>query len=182
MGMSMVCIHNGQRLTAASAYLSAKPENLSIISDTLISRVIFREKRAMGVQTISGTEFHAKCEVILCGGAINTPQLLLLSGIGPADQLRQHGIDLILDQPRVGKDLQDHCFSSLGVVLDRPNHSGVAVQSPTPMGWFKISGLTDTTECMALEKQIQQHRLRDTVSDFEIATVGLQETTKNGGH
>jgi choline dehydrogenase len=67
--------------------------------------------RATGVYVdIAGITRHARArrEVILCGGAINTPQLLMLSGIGPADHLASHGIDLVVDAPEVGENLQDH--------------------------------------------------------------------------
>jgi choline dehydrogenase-like flavoprotein len=172
MGMGTVSITpDGLRLTAASAYLRHAPANLTIVEDTLVSRVIFENKRAVGVETVSGRTYKAKCEVILSGGAINTPQLLLLSGVGPIDELSRHGIEQVQELPMVGRNLQDHCFSSMGVVLDREADTEVVSQSPSPMGWFKAANITVTPECAGLPEQIRTHRLRATVPDFEIATV-----------
>ena len=172
MGMGTVSITpDGQRLTAASAYLRDVPANLTIVGDTLVSRVIFENKRAVGVETVSGKMYRAKCEVIISGGAINTPQLLLLSGIGPAEELSQHGIEQVQELSMLGQNLQDHCFSAMGIVLDRKADTNVASQSPSPMGWFKLANITDTQECVELPEHIRTHRLRATVPDFEIATV-----------
>ena len=172
MGMGSVSITpGGQRLTAASAYLQYLPANLTIAGDTLVSRVIFENKRAVGVETTSGQIYRARCEVVLSGGAINTPQLLLLSGVGPGEEFNRHGIEQIHELPMVGQNLQDHCFSSMGVVLDRKPDTKVVSQSPSPMGWFKAENVTDTRECIELPEHIRTHRLRAKVPDFEIATV-----------
>jgi choline dehydrogenase-like flavoprotein len=172
MGMGTVSITSeGQRLTAASAYLQHVPANLSIVTDTPVSRVVFEGKRAVGVATISGPTYRAKREVILSGGAVNTPQLLLLSGVGPAEELSRHGIEQVCELPMVGQNLQDHCFSSMGVVLDRRADVEVVSQSPSPMGWFKLPRITDMPECVNLPEHVREHRLRATVPDFEIATV-----------
>jgi choline dehydrogenase-like flavoprotein len=172
MGMSTVSITpDGQRLTAASAYLRHVPTNLAIAGDTLVTRVIFEDKRAIGVETVSGKTYKAKCEIILSGGAINTPQLLLLSGVGPSDELSRHGIEQVQDLPMVGQNLQDHCFSAMGIVIDRKADTNVLSQSPSPMGWFKLASVNETRECAELPQQVRTHRLRATVPDFEIATV-----------
>jgi choline dehydrogenase-like flavoprotein len=179
MGMSTVSITpDGQRLTAASAYLRHVPTNLVIAGDTLIRRVIFKDKRAVGVQTVSGKTYKAKCEIILSGGAINTPQLLLLSGVGPSDELSRHGIEQVQDLPMVGQNLQDHCFSAMGIVLDRKADTNVVSQSPSPMGWFKLMSVDETQECVELTEQVRTHRLRATVPDFEIATVRDHHTPR----
>lgn len=172
MGMGTVSItSDGRRLTAADAYLQHVPSNLEIAASTTIRRVIMENKRAIGVETVSGKTYRAKCEVILSGGAINTPQHLLLSGVGPADELNRHGIKQVQDLPMVGQNLQDHCFSAMGIVLDREADPNVASQSPSPMGWFKLPNVADTQECIGLPEKIRKHRLRATVPDFEIATV-----------
>lgn len=106
MGMASVCIYRGQRVTAANAYLSHKHPNLTIVTDALVAKVFFEGKRAIGVKTNDGREFMAHKEVVLSGGALNTPQILLLSGIGPADELAKHGVPVVLDLPNVGKNLQ----------------------------------------------------------------------------
>jgi choline dehydrogenase len=84
---------------------------LTIETDALVSRVLIEDGRAIGVRYLhTGVQREARIqrEVILCGGAVNSPQLLLLSGIGPAEQLREYGIDVIVDSPAVGAGLQDH--------------------------------------------------------------------------
>jgi choline dehydrogenase-like flavoprotein len=171
MGMGTVSIHEGRRLTAATTYLHRRPDNLFIESDRTVARVLFEGNRAIGVVTSCGREYHANKEVILAGGAINTPQLLLLSGVGPEDELKRHGIKAVSKLPMVGRNLQDHCFSAVGLALKKGTSTEVASQSPSPMGWFKLPELNDTPESRGLPLSIQEHRLRETVPDFEIATV-----------
>jgi choline dehydrogenase-like flavoprotein len=172
MGMGTVSIaSDGRRLTAANAYLQYVASNLTITANTTIGRVILENKRAIGVETVSGKIYRARREVILSGGAINTPQLLLLSGVGPANELGRHGIKQLRELPMVGQNLQDHCFSAMGIVLDRKADTSVVSQSPSPMGWFKLSDVAETQECIGLPEQIHKHRSRATVPDVEIATV-----------
>jgi choline dehydrogenase-like flavoprotein len=172
MGMGTVSIYKGQRLTGASTYLSDDPpDNLAIKSNALVARVLFEGEKAVGVETVAGEVYQSKLEVVLAEGALNTPQTLMLSGVGPAEELRAHGIKPLIDLPLVGRNLQDHCFSAVGVVLDRAP-SNVS-QSPSPMGWFKLSQLSDTPECQLLPEQAREHRLKGTVPDIEIATVGF---------
>ena len=103
----------GRRWSAAMAYLRpalARP-NLEVESRSLVLRVLFEGKRAIGVEYArNGNVVRARVrrEVIVAGGAINSPQILMLSGIGPADALREHGIAPIIDLPGVGENLQDH--------------------------------------------------------------------------
>ncbi|NED51179.1 choline dehydrogenase, partial [Micromonospora aurantiaca] len=76
--------------------------NLTVATDALASRVVIEDGRATGVHYEARGETHsarADAEVILSGGSVNSPQLLMLSGIGPADHLRSHGIDVIVDSP-----------------------------------------------------------------------------------
>ncbi|MBN8872136.1 MAG: GMC family oxidoreductase N-terminal domain-containing protein [Rhodospirillales bacterium] len=101
-------IAGGQRWSAARAWLSparGRP-NLRIVTGAHALRVLIENGRAIGVQTSAGV-FKAG-SVVLCGGAINSPALLMRSGIGPADHLRSHGIDVAADAPGVGRNLQDH--------------------------------------------------------------------------
>ena len=106
-------IHQGRRWSAAVAYLHparARP-NLAVRTGTLSTRVLVEHGRAVGVEYRQGGQTRvarAEREVILAGGAINSPQILLLSGIGPADHLRQVGVDVVHDLPGVGQNLQDH--------------------------------------------------------------------------
>jgi choline dehydrogenase len=106
-------VKNGQRCSAAVAYLHPVMgrANLTVETNALASRVLFEGKRAVGVAfTQHGQTRVAKAasEVILAGGAINSPQLLQLSGIGPGALLREHGVEVVQEAPGVGANLQDH--------------------------------------------------------------------------
>jgi choline dehydrogenase len=106
-------INNGRRWSAARAYLhpAMKRPNLTVRTRTLVHRVLMTGARATGVEYSHGpgaTQQVRAGEVILCGGAFNSPQLLQLSGIGNAEELRALGIKPVLDLPGVGENLQDH--------------------------------------------------------------------------
>ncbi|MEM9725165.1 MAG: GMC family oxidoreductase N-terminal domain-containing protein [Pseudomonadota bacterium] len=105
----------GRRHTTASAFL--KPAqgraNLDVWTEAMVERIIIENGRATGVALKRGgapTTVSARREVILCGGAINSPQTLMLSGIGPANRLADQGIGTIVDSPMVGENLQDHMY------------------------------------------------------------------------
>lgn len=103
----------GERCSAATAYLDPvrKRPNLSVVTGALVNRVLIENGRATGVVcSVKGKAmaYTAEREVLLAGGALNSPQLLMLSGIGPADELRRHGIAVEVDAPDVGENLQDH--------------------------------------------------------------------------
>ncbi|HET9897704.1 MAG TPA: GMC family oxidoreductase N-terminal domain-containing protein [Streptosporangiaceae bacterium] len=113
VGFYQVTQRDGRRFSAADAYLHPAEErsNLTVQTDALATSVIIEAGRAVGVRYLyRGIEqtARAEAEVILCGGAINSPQLLMLSGIGPADHLRDHGILVQADSPGVGANLSDH--------------------------------------------------------------------------
>ncbi|MCY1495896.1 Alcohol dehydrogenase [acceptor] [compost metagenome] len=104
---------DGQRCSAARAYLTPNlaRKNLRIETHAHATRILFEGKRAVGVEFIQGgvkRELRARLEVIVSSGAFNSPQLLLLSGIGPAAELQKHGIEVIHELPGVGKNLVDH--------------------------------------------------------------------------
>jgi choline dehydrogenase len=104
-------IKRGRRLSAAGAYLhpAMKRPNLTVKTRALVTRVLFEGKRAVGVEYRRGGLKQVRArEVILCGGAINSPQLLQLSGVGNAAELAELGIDVVHDLPGVGENLQDH--------------------------------------------------------------------------
>ncbi len=106
-------VHRGRRLSAARAYLHPvkKRPNLTIETLAQVTGLVTEGTRVTGVdyrRAGRGDHRVTAGEVILCGGAINTPQLLLLAGIGPADELRELGIDVVADLPGVGRNLQDH--------------------------------------------------------------------------
>ncbi len=113
VGWYQTTTRNGSRSSSAEAYL--KPvrsrKNLKVITGAIGCRVLFEGKRANGVAYAIGGQPYAEGaakEVLLCGGTLNSPQLLMLSGIGPAEHLREFGIDVRVDAPGVGANLQDH--------------------------------------------------------------------------
>jgi len=112
-GYFQLTARNGRRWSTAVGYLkeARRRPNLAVVTDALAGRVLFSGRRAVGVEYRQrGTmrTAHANAEVILCGGAFNSPQLLQLSGLGPEKILRELGIAVIADMPGVGADLQDH--------------------------------------------------------------------------
>ncbi len=120
-------IHNGERWSSSFAYLrpALKRKNLTVVSTALVSRVIFRGGRARGVETVAkrgatAEAIYAESEIILCAGAVQSPQILQLSGIGPADQIRKLGITSIVDLPGVGANMQDHLDVSIIHEMTKP--------------------------------------------------------------
>jgi len=106
-------MRQGKRASTATSYLHPVQSraNLTVWTNTLVTRVLFEGTRAVGLAYLKDgieQQVWANKEVILCGGAINSPQTLLLSGIGPANQLRALGIRVVADLPGVGINLQDH--------------------------------------------------------------------------
>ncbi|KAE9368323.1 GMC oxidoreductase [Stipitochalara longipes BDJ] len=172
MGMGSVCIYKGQRLTASSAYLSSPPPNITILPHASVAKILIKGKIATGVELVSSRRFLARKEVIVCGGALNSPQILMLSGVGPREELQKHGIPLIHELQMVGKNLQDHCFSSVGIVmkLDENSPESADQQSPTPMGWFKIPTVLSSKEHENLPKRLKSFLDMPTVPTVEIAT------------
>ncbi len=110
---------NVRRSSAAMAYIAPNRhrKNLTVRLGAQVRRLIVKNDRATGVEMMDGTQIAGSSEVLLCAGAIGSPRLLQLSGIGPADELRSLGIDVIYNQPQVGSNLQDHldlyCISEL---------------------------------------------------------------------
>src|SRR5262249_53925938 len=98
--------------------IAATRPNLKVISEAHAARVVFDGKTAKGVEYSAGpgkptSTVYANGEVLVCGGAFQSPQLLLLSGVGPAEELKKVGIDVVVDAPEVGGNLQDHLDISL---------------------------------------------------------------------
>jgi choline dehydrogenase len=133
-------IHRGRRLSAARAYLHPilrERANLAVWTNRFVTRVLLERTRAVGVEVARGLggrggvdRFFAG-EVILAGGAINTPQLLLLSGIGPADEIDALGIPALADRPGVGRNLQDH----LEVYVQYQSRRPVSMQPSATQLW-----------------------------------------------
>ena len=106
-------MRNKRRCSAAVAYLrpAMKRPNLRVVIRALAHRVLFDGRRAIGLEFAQDGVVRrvlARREVILAGGSINSPQLLQLSGVGPGELLREHGIPVVHDLPAVGENLQDH--------------------------------------------------------------------------
>ncbi|MGH3627211.1 MAG: choline dehydrogenase, partial [Sciscionella sp.] len=107
-------VHRGRRLSAARAYLHpvSHRDNLTVTTGAYVTQLLFNGKRAIGVEYHKGRGMLPAqvygAEIICCGGAINTPQLLQLSGVGNASELRALGVDVVADLPGVGENLQDH--------------------------------------------------------------------------
>ncbi|WP_432498790.1 GMC family oxidoreductase [Kineococcus gypseus] len=113
VGRYQVTCRHGRRWSTADAYLTParRRPNLVVRTGALVTRVLLERGRATGVAYLSGGAQHAvraEREVVLCGGAVNSPQLLMLSGIGPADHLREVGITPVVDLPGVGANLHNH--------------------------------------------------------------------------
>jgi choline dehydrogenase len=112
-GKMDMTIYKGRRWSAAMAYLkpAMKRPNLTVHTRALAGRILFEGRRAAGIEYAHEGKIkrvRAEREVILAGGAINSPHLLMLSGVGPADHLKQIGIPIVHDLPGVGQNLQDH--------------------------------------------------------------------------
>lgn len=111
----------GRRHNTERGYLdrARSRKNLTVLTEAHVTRVRFEGKRASGITYFKGDatrEVSAEREVILCAGAINSPQLLMLSGIGPAKHLREHGIEVVADLPAVGSNLADHLRVGFGAL------------------------------------------------------------------
>ena len=120
---TMVSQRRGARSSTASAYLkpARRRRNLTVRAGAQVTRVLFDGRRATGVEYLFDGRTRtaaARREVVLSGGTVNTPQLLMLSGIGPADHLRHNGIDVLADRPEVGRNLRDHLISGHIVRVD----------------------------------------------------------------
>ncbi len=136
-GFYQVTQKDGQRWSTAAAFLrpAMHRPNLTIRTAAQATRLLFEGTRVVGVSYVHNGEtrqVYAHQEVILCGGAINSPQLLLLSGIGPADQLRSLDIPVVVDLPGVGQNLQDH--------LD----VAVAYHCTEPITWATLTAEAET--------------------------------------
>ena len=112
-GMFDTTIHNGERASVSKYYLNPakKRKNLNIFSNAFVEKIIFERKRATGIEVKIKNKvekIYAEKEIILSGGSINSPHLLMVSGIGDADHLKEKGVNIIHDLKGVGQNLQDH--------------------------------------------------------------------------
>lgn len=112
-GLYQTTQRDGERWSAARAFVEPIREqgNFAVRTKTLVEKLVVEQGRVTGIKVRRGKRsemLYAKRGVILCAGAFNSPQMLMLSGIGPAEHLKAHGIDVVLDKPAVGSNLQDH--------------------------------------------------------------------------
>ena len=114
-------VYRGRRWSAANAYLrpALKTGKCQVVS-ALAERIVIEDGRAIGVAVAGGEVITAEREVILAASSINSPKLLMLSGIGPAAHLKEHGIDVVADRPGVGQNLQDHLELYIQMAASQP--------------------------------------------------------------
>jgi choline dehydrogenase-like flavoprotein len=124
-GVYQLTQRDGRRCSSATAYLHpalGRP-NLTVETDLQVHRIVFdggRARAVVGERPDRRIEIRAEREIIVCAGAYNSPQLLMLSGVGPADELAALGIPVVADQPMVGRNLQDHPAANLVFTTSRP--------------------------------------------------------------
>ncbi len=140
-GYFQLTTKNGWRMSAAEAYLrpAEKRDNVTVLTDTQAARVMFEGRRAVGVVCRTGDQtrnIKARRGVILSAGAIQSPHLLMLSGIGPAKHLQDNDIPVLIDRPQVGQNLQDHLQFRLIYKANRPITTNDALRSL--WGRFKL--------------------------------------------
>jgi choline dehydrogenase len=136
VGYYQLSTHKGLRCSAAVAYLKPAKQrsNLTILTNSQVSKVIFENKKAVGVEFIqqgSKKTIRSNKEVILSAGAIQSPQILQLSGVGPAKLLQEFNIPVVHDLPGVGENLQDHLQFRLIYELNQPISTNIQLSS-----WF----------------------------------------------
>jgi choline dehydrogenase len=143
VGLYQVTQRGGMRASAAVAYLhpAAERPNLTVMPYMLVHRVLFEGMRAVGVEASQLgqlQQLRAEREVILCGGAYNSPQLLMLSGVGPAEHLTMREIEVLLDQPQVGQNLSDHPAAQLVWTTPEPESLLLALE-PAALAEFEAT-------------------------------------------
>lgn len=148
VGYFQVTQRNGERWGAARAYLhqgqaqqhglNGGRANLAVLTETQVLGIHFEGKRAVGVRVLQGGQerlLRARREVIISAGVIASPQLLMVSGIGPADHLTSHGIDVLVDAPEVGANLQEHADMLLHRRPFSTDLAGISLRGALRMLW-----------------------------------------------
>jgi len=134
-GQAQVNMYNGRRWSTAVAFLkpARKRTNLTVITNALASRILFKDKRAVGVELKRAglvESIKARREVIVAGGAFNSPQLLQLSGVGPVQLLKRFDIPVVVDLPGVGSNLHDHFTYNVGYLCTQKLTLNDAIYHP----------------------------------------------------
>jgi choline dehydrogenase len=181
VGYHQTTTRNGKRCSTAVGYLHPvrNRPNLQVVTGAHTQKVLFEGKRAVGVAYNQGGQdkvVRAKREVILCGGAIGSPQMLLLSGVGPAAELAGLGIPVVHDLPGVGKALQDHYSAAIKLKCKFPITVNDVMMNPLKMLWsgmeyfvMKKGALTVITAEVALFARTRPELATPDVK-FSIAT------------
>jgi choline dehydrogenase/4-pyridoxate dehydrogenase len=181
---SQSTIRNGRRCSAAVAYLrpALVRNNLAIEVGAHATRIVIEDGRAVGVQYRKGGDVataRAAREVILSGGAINSPQLLMLSGIGDPEELRRHGIAVEVPLPGVGRNLQDHITADVDYRRAEPgplhralriDRTAVALSQAHFFGTGLFAGVPNTV--MAYLKSAPEEKIPDLQFLFRLAPAG----------
>ncbi|WP_373357962.1 GMC family oxidoreductase [Acinetobacter lactucae] len=145
VSLNDLIVKEGRRNSIYRAYLypHRSQTNLTILTNTLVSRLIFKGKRVIGIEVVNNEnvfQFFAEKEVILSLGAVNTPKVLMQSGIGPEDELKRHGIPLIQHLPGVGANHQDHISFAVIFEYETPQSVGYGGSEAT-LYWSSQSSL-----------------------------------------
>lgn len=146
-GFHELTIADGERQSTALAYLHPAKDrsNLTVHTGALARRLTFEGRRCTGVEYERNGNVEraaAEAEVVVCAGAVNSPQLLLLSGVGPAEHLREVGVEVVHDLPGVGQNLHDHPLLGLVFEADGEIAPGTANHAETSMLWRSEPGLS----------------------------------------
>ncbi|KAB8276084.1 hypothetical protein BDV30DRAFT_235924 [Aspergillus minisclerotigenes] len=195
IGMSVLInsAYKGVRSTAADL-LKPKPENLTIVTDAPVQRLVFDGNKAVGVES-NGKKYLASKEVIMCAGSLEGPRILMHSGIGPAQQLEKFNIPVKLDVPSIGQGLRDHTFvpivntrvenstqrrefygdeKAMAEALEQWKKDGSGPWSrfacELGIGWFKLDKVTSSEEFQTLPEEEKKYLLQETVPHYEILT------------
>ncbi|KAI0012721.1 hypothetical protein F4779DRAFT_614168 [Xylariaceae sp. FL0662B] len=195
IGMSVLInsSHDGVRSTAGDL-LFPTPENLTILTESPVQRIIFEGKKAVGVE-VNGKKYLASKEVILSAGSLDDPKILMHSGIGPKEQLEAYNIPVVQDNQLIGKGLRDHKFTPLvytrtegatkrrefygdekamDAALEQWKKDGTGPWAKfaceLAVGWFKLDKLVESKEFKALPADEQKYLTHPTVPHYEVLT------------
>ena len=155
VGVVQLNVRNGWRCSTAVGYLkpNLKRENLELMTRTHVRRILFEGKRAVGVEVEQGgavKRIGARREVIVSGGSINSPVLLMNSGVGPAAELTQVGIEVRHDSPGVGKNLQDHVQARFTFLTRQPGTLNEILTSTRQQARMALEWLTSASGQLAV--------------------------------
>ncbi|RTE80611.1 hypothetical protein BHE90_004884 [Fusarium euwallaceae] len=195
LGMSVLINSSSKGLRSTSNdLLTPVPENLTIVTSSPVQKVILEGNKAVGVEA-NGKQYFASKEVILSAGSLDTPKILMHSGIGPKDQLEKFNLPVVKDVPRIGQGLRDHMFCPLVYTrkegdtdrapfygdekimeeaLEQWKRDGTGPWTKfaceVGIGWFKLDKLVQSEEFKALSAEDQSFLNKETVPHYEILT------------